>query len=48
VLLESGFPFDLMEHLLEIGHVVQINNINDRGLSSQVQAVRKFRNGTIH
>ncbi|CAG8584908.1 1626_t:CDS:10, partial [Cetraspora pellucida] len=48
VLLESGFPFDLMEHLLDIGHVVQINNINDRGPSSQVQAVRRFGNGTIH
>ncbi|CAG8600252.1 20726_t:CDS:10, partial [Cetraspora pellucida] len=68
VLLESGFPFDLMEHLLDIGHVrsedsfvqadetanenrrflVQINHINERGLSSQVQAVRRFGNGTIH
>lgn len=48
VFVDSGFSFDLIKNLLDIGHVVQIHHINDRTFSSQIQAIRKFENGTIH
>ncbi|CAG8518976.1 9677_t:CDS:10 [Dentiscutata erythropus] len=48
VYVDSGFHFDLIRHLLDIHHVVQIHNINRREFSSQIQAIRKFENGTIH
>ncbi|CAG8534050.1 15503_t:CDS:10 [Acaulospora morrowiae] len=46
--VESGFPFELLNDLVDIGHIIQIANINNRMFSCMVQAVRKFENGTIH
>ncbi|CAG8526494.1 6669_t:CDS:10 [Acaulospora morrowiae] len=46
--MESGFKYELINRLLGIGHVIQLHNIEDRTFSCQVQAVRKFENGTVH
>ncbi|CAG8781406.1 6134_t:CDS:2, partial [Racocetra persica] len=46
--VESGFPFEILEQLIKIGHVVKIHSIYNRGYGCQVQCVRKFENGTIH
>ncbi|CAG8503064.1 4393_t:CDS:10 [Dentiscutata heterogama] len=46
--VESGFPYEILEKLIKIGHVVKIHSIYNRGYGCQVQCVRKFPNGTIH
>ncbi|CAG8542146.1 7567_t:CDS:10 [Dentiscutata erythropus] len=46
--VESGFPYEILEKLIKIGHVVKIHSIYNRGYGCQVQCVRKFTNGTIH
>ncbi|CAG8576918.1 14039_t:CDS:10 [Cetraspora pellucida] len=46
--MESGFDYELINDLLNIGHVIQLHNVYDRRYSCQVQIVRKFKNGTIH
>ncbi|CAG8840931.1 28596_t:CDS:2, partial [Racocetra persica] len=34
---ESGFDYDLIKDMLNIGHIVQLNHINDRKFACQVQ-----------
>ncbi|CAG8443195.1 1148_t:CDS:10, partial [Acaulospora colombiana] len=46
--MESGFSYELLNDLLDIGHVIQIANVKDRRFACMVQAARKFENGTIH
>ncbi|CAG8601174.1 480_t:CDS:10, partial [Dentiscutata heterogama] len=46
--MESGFDYELVNDLLNIGHVVQLHNVYDRRFACAVQIVRKFKNGTIH
>ncbi|RIB27465.1 nucleophile aminohydrolase [Gigaspora rosea] len=46
--IESGFPYDTIDDLIKIGHVVKIHSIYNRGYGCQVQCVRKFVNGSIH
>ncbi|CAG8531506.1 15904_t:CDS:2 [Dentiscutata heterogama] len=46
--IEQGLNYELVDKLLTIGHIVQLHNIEDRHHSCQVQAVRKFEDGTIH
>ncbi|CAG8575136.1 7089_t:CDS:10, partial [Diversispora eburnea] len=46
--VESGYPFEILEHLVNVGHVVKIHHITHREYGCQVQCVRKFVNGSIH
>ncbi|RHZ88136.1 hypothetical protein Glove_26g88 [Diversispora epigaea] len=46
--MESGFKYEFINDLLDIGHVIQLHNIQDRTFSCQVQAVMKSSNGTIY
>ncbi|KAF0439348.1 gamma-glutamyltranspeptidase [Gigaspora margarita] len=46
--VEQGLDYELVDKLLTIGHVVQLHNMENRIHSCQVNAVRKFKDGTIH
>ncbi|CAG8768289.1 18272_t:CDS:10 [Gigaspora margarita] len=46
--IEQGLDYELVDKLLTIGHVVQLHNMENRIHSCQVNAVRKFKDGTIH
>ncbi|CAG8685413.1 5429_t:CDS:10 [Gigaspora margarita] len=46
--IEQGLNLELVDKLLTIGHVIQLYNIENREHSCQVNAIRKFNDGTIH
>ncbi|CAG8632376.1 23241_t:CDS:10 [Cetraspora pellucida] len=48
LLMEQGFNYELVDKLLNIGHIILLHNIEDREYSCQVHAVRKLKDGTIH